>query len=80
MKQTGLKRNDVGNVISALLAAISQALDNGERVRLAGFGTLFIRERKSRAAINPKTGERLNVPAKLVPVFRPSRELKKIVN
>lgn len=63
-------------VINFIFDSIVSALKKGEEVKIAGFGTFRVKERKARTAINPKTGEKVEVPAKKVPKFTPSKNLK----
>ena len=52
----------------------------GDKIELRGFGSFRIRQRESRKGRNPKTGERVDVPAKKVPYFKPGKELKELIN
>ena len=67
-------------VIDAFLAAVKEALVRGDGIELRGFGTFKVRRRKARKARNPRTGEPVEVPARDLPVFRPSRLLRSRVN
>lgn len=58
---------------------ISGALGRKERVMLVGFGTFCVSHRKQRIGVNPKTGEKLTIRAKDVPVFKPGKALKETV-
>ena len=60
--------------VDAFLAAVKEALARGEGIEIRGFGTFKVRHRKARRG-NPKTGEPVEVPARRVPVFRPSKLL-----
>ena len=62
-----------------LLNAVSRALSEGKHIEIRGFGTFKVRERKARKARNPRSGAEVLVPAKLVPVFKASNELKAAV-
>ena len=77
---TGLTKRDVGVVVDLLLETISKALSGQEHIELRGFGSFKVKTRKARIARNPRTGERVNVPEKLVPYFKASRELVKLVD
>ncbi len=66
-------------VIDAFLAAVKEALARGDGIELRGFGTFKVRHRKARTGRNPRTGEPVEVPARDVPVFQPSRHLKSAV-
>ena len=78
--ETGLKKADAEAVVTIVLDTISEALIEGEKVQLIGFGNFEVRERKAKDTINPRTKEVCHCPAKKVPVFKPSRILKDSVN
>ena len=67
-------------VIDAFLAALKGALARGHGIELRGFGTFKVRRRKARKARNPRTGEPVEVPARDVPVFQPSKHLRSRVD
>ncbi|MGD2071638.1 MAG: HU family DNA-binding protein [Gemmatimonadota bacterium] len=75
----GVTKKDCALVADAFLNAMKRALGNGENIEIRGFGTFKVRKRKSRMARNPRTGEPVEVPARLVPVFKPSKHLRKRV-
>ena len=77
---TGLSKKDTGVVVDLILANIGQALCDGDKVELRGFGSFKVKERRSRKARNPRTGESVEVPAKIVPYFKASNELKELVD
>jgi nucleoid DNA-binding protein len=66
--------------IDSLLNNITTALKKGEDVRLSNFGTFKISKRKARTGVNPKTGEKIKIPARSVPAFSPAKGLKEAVN
>jgi nucleoid DNA-binding protein len=74
--QTGVSKNHTAIIVDGLLDAIGLALSEGKHLEIRGFGTFKVRERRARRARNPRSGTEVLVPAKLVPVFKPSRELK----
>jgi DNA-binding protein HU-beta len=74
--RAGLPQPDVANVLTALAVEFTQALADGQRVRLPGIGSLEAVERAERMGRNPTTGETITVPAKRAVKFRPSGELK----
>ncbi len=78
-EKAGLTKKQASAAVDAFMEAVKEALSKGEEVRLVGFGTFQVRERKARKGKNPRTGEVINIPAKKVPVFRPSSELKNLV-
>ena len=63
-------------VLNALLATITESLEEGESVQLMGFGTFKVKNRAARMGKNPKNGELMEIPAKKVPHFAASRDLK----
>jgi nucleoid DNA-binding protein len=74
--RTGVSKNHTALIVDGLLDSICRALSDGRHLEIRGFGTFKVRERRSRRARNPRSGAEVLVPAKLVPVFKPSRELK----
>ena len=66
--------------VNSIIAAIKEALASGEDVRLVGFGTFSVKERKARLGRNPRTGEELKIPAKKVPAFSPGKGLKDAIS
>ena len=71
---------DCQESVSAILDSISQALSNGSRVEIRGFGSFSLNLRPPRLGRNPKTGQRVEVPEKRVPHFRAGKELRARVN
>ena len=67
-------------IVLAMLDSIVKSLRDGKRVEIRGFGSFATRQRRPRIARNPKTGARVEVPAKRVPYFKPSKELTNLVN
>jgi integration host factor subunit beta len=79
-KKSDLSKKDAEVIVQAVLDSITKSLQGGEKVELRGFGSFRLRERASRQGRNPKTGERVHVPAKRVPYFKPGKELKELIN
>lgn len=76
---SGLSRQHTSVIVDQLLDAVCRALSEGKHLEIRGFGTFKVRERRARRARNPRSGNEVQVPAKLVPVFKPSKELKALV-
>lgn len=74
-----MSKKQVVDVLNYFSELIGQYIKQGYKVKISGLGTFKVRERKSRTAINPKTGEKITVPAKRVPRFTPAKELKELV-
>ena len=77
--KTGLTKKETGNVIDAVVEAITNTLKKGKKITLVGFGTFQVRQRKATKGRNPRTGEKLEIPAKKVPKFRPGKNLRQAV-
>ena len=77
--QTKISKSETATIVDQLLNAISRALSEGKHIEIRGFGTFKVRERKSRLARNPRTGDPVEVPPRAVPVFKPSKELRALV-
>jgi len=75
-----MSRKDSELVIETVFDSIVKSLRSGEKIEIRGFGSFRTRERKPRVGRNPKTGAHVDVPAKKIPYFKPSKELKDIVN
>jgi integration host factor subunit beta len=73
-----LKESDV--VVSAIFDSIIRSLRSGDRVEIRGFGSFRTRQRRGRIGRNPKTGAKVEVPPKRIPFFKPSKELRKLVD
>ena len=74
-----ISKKDCARVVDAFLDAIKEALQQQKNIEVRGFGTFKIRQRKTRMARNPRTGAPVEVSARPVPVFKPSKELRAMV-
>ncbi|MEM8652098.1 MAG: integration host factor subunit beta [Pseudomonadota bacterium] len=79
-KNPHLYHRDVENIVNAILDEITQALADGNRVELRGFGAFSVKNRPARTARNPKTGEQVSVEEKWVPFFKTGKELRERLN
>lgn len=75
-----LTQRDIERVVGVILERMIQALEDGGRVELRGFGALSVRSRDARAGRNPRTGEPVDVRAKHVPFFKSGKELRERLN
>ncbi len=78
-KKAGLKKVDAEKAVNAFIEVVKDNLGKGKGVRLIGFGTFAVRQRKARKSRNPRTGEPITIPATKVPAFKPSASLKALV-
>src|SRR6266567_9127312 len=74
-----ISKKDCARVVDSFLDAIKDALKEQKNIEVRGFGTFKIRQRKTRMARNPRTGSPVEVSARPVPVFKPSKELRALV-
>jgi len=77
---TELPRKESETIVETIFESIIGALQKGEKIEIRGFGSFRTRERRGRVGRNPKTGEKVEVPAKKIPYFKPSKDLKDFVN
>ncbi len=75
-----LYHRDVERIINTILDEIIEALANGDRVELRGFGAFSVKQRDARVGRNPRTGEAVSVTAKRVPFFKTGKELRERLN
>lgn len=75
-----MTRKDSESIVETILDSIVRALRRNEKIEIRGFGSFRTRQRRPRTGRNPKTGEKVDVPAKTIPYFKPSKELKDLIN
>ena len=75
-----LYHRDVERVVNTILDGITDALAEGDRVELRGFGAFSVRQRPARTGRNPRTGESVSVKEKHVPFFKTGKELRERVD
>ena len=79
-EKVGLSRNESADLVESILNHVSDALVDGEQVKIASFGTFLVRDKAKRIGRNPKTGDQVDVPEKRIPYFKPGKELKDLIN
>jgi integration host factor subunit beta len=75
-----MTRKDSEVIVETIFESIVKALRAADKIEIRGFGSFRTRQRKPRVGRNPKTGARVDVPSKTVPYFKPSKELKDLIN
>jgi integration host factor subunit beta len=75
-----MTRKDSEVIVEAIFDSIVKSLRSGDKIEIRGFGSFRTRQRQPRVGRNPKTGTRVEVPSKRIPYFKPSKELKDLVN
>lgn len=78
--KTGLSKADSTNAVDSVFDAITDSLQGGGEVRLVGFGTFSVSQRRASEGRNPRTGERIKIPASKQPKFKAGKGLKDAVN
>jgi len=76
---TNVSRTEAAKIVDSFLETIKNTLAEGRNIELRGFGTFKTKPRKARKARNPRTGEVVLLPARIIPVFKPSNESKNLV-
>ncbi len=79
-EKSELSKKDSEKALTAVITSITDALKQGDKVQLIGFGTFEVRDRKEKESKNPRTGETILVPAKKAPAFKAGKALKDAVN
>ncbi|TCS84133.1 HU family DNA-binding protein [Tepidibacillus fermentans] len=74
-----LTKKDATKAVDAIFETISEALKEGDKVQIIGFGNFEVRERSARKGRNPQTGEEIEIAASKVPAFKPGKALKDVV-
>ncbi len=80
VRVTELHRNEAETIVETIFESLIQALQSGDKIEIRGFGSFRTRHRRGRTGRNPKTGAKVDVPAKRILFFKPSKELKDFVN
>jgi integration host factor subunit beta len=75
-----MTRKDSEVIVEAIFDSVVRSLRTGDKIEIRGFGSFRTRQRQPRIGRNPKTGARVEVPPKRIPYFKPSKELKDLVN
>ncbi|MEM7052371.1 MAG: integration host factor subunit beta [Acidobacteriota bacterium] len=79
-RSTQLTKKHAEIIVNTVFDSIVHSLKEGEKIELRGFGSFRIRNRGPRMGRNPKTGEKVQVPAKRIPYFKPGKELRELLN
>ncbi|RPH95927.1 HU family DNA-binding protein [candidate division KSB1 bacterium] len=76
--KTGITREFSSEVVTAVFETIADIIRDGDKVTVTDFGTFFLGQRAARQGRNPRTGEKIEIPARKVPRFTPAKKLKEI--
>ena len=80
LKEFEMTNKDATAIVDLMLDTVAKQLKKGNKVQLYGFGTFTVGKRAARKGRNPKTGDKVDVPPKRVPYFKPGKELKDLIN
>jgi integration host factor subunit beta len=80
IKVADLSKKQAEIIVNTVFREIIEALRHDDKIELRGFGSFRVRRRRSRQGRNPKTGDRVDVPSKRIPYFKPGKELKDLIN
>ena len=78
-EKTGLTKEQSANAVNAVFASMTDALAQGDKIQLVGFGTFAVKYRAEKESKNPRTGEKIKVPATYRPAFSEGKSLKETV-
>ena len=78
-EKLGVSKRDAKDLVEAFFEEVRRSLENGEQVKLSGFGNFDLRDKNQRPGRNPKTGEDIPITARRVVTFRPGQKLKRRV-
>lgn len=78
--KTANSKKATTEALNAFVEVVSEAMKNGDKVQLVGFGTFEVRNRAARKGKNPQTGAEIKIPACKAPAFKPGKALKDVVN
>jgi len=79
-KRVGLSKAEAREITDTIFEVIKDALSQGEKVQIVGFGAFSLRRKKERMGRDPKTGKEIRIPPRRVLIFKPSRLLKQGIN
>ena len=80
IRVAALSKKDAETVVNTVFDQVVEALRRDDKIELRGFGSFRVRRRRSRQGRNPKTGDKVDVPSKRIPYFKPGKELRDLIN
>ncbi len=78
-EKAGLSKKDADKAVAAVIDSVVEALSKGDKVALVGFGTFEVHSRNARTGLNPRTKEKIEIPATKVPAFKAGSQFKEAV-
>jgi integration host factor subunit alpha len=78
--KTGLPKKDSFDMLESVLSIMKETLESGEKLKIAGFGSFEVKQKKDRRGRNPQTGESITIEARRILTFKPSDVLRNAIN
>lgn len=79
-QKLGFSKKEASELVELVFDSLKSTLQEGEKVKISGFGNFIVRDKKERIGRNPQTGDQIKISARRVLTFRPSQVLKAILN
>lgn len=79
-EKIGFSKKESAEIVDLVFDLIKETLENGEKIKISGFGNFIVREKRPRKGRNPQTGEEIQISARKVLTFKPSQVLRKALN
>jgi len=79
-KVGGVSKKEAADIVETVFNTIKTTLEDGEKIKISGFGNFLVREKKARIGRNPQTGQEITISARRVLTFKPSQVLKNALN
>ncbi len=76
----GFSKKEASDLVELVFTTLKNSLNEGERVKISGFGNFTVKEKKARTGRNPQTGDQITISARRVLTFKPSQILKDLIN
>ena len=79
-EKVGISKTESSDIVESIFSILKETLEQGEKVKISGFGTFTVKQKNARKGRNPQTGEGITISARKVLTFKPSQVLKKALN
>ena len=79
-EMVGFSKKEAAQMVDTVFEVIKESLEEGEKIKISGFGNFVIKEKRARKGRNPQTGEEIEISSRKVLTFKPSQTLKKLLN
>jgi len=79
-EKVGFSKKEVARLVDIVFSIIKEVLEEGEMIKISGFGNFVVKDKKARRGRNPQTGKEIEISARRILTFKPSQSLKKAIN